>query len=149
MIDHLTDLEKSVMLAKLNPDWYVVSKPDYARVCTAARVGPCLFMLTALHNFFTVEDGNPHLMPWAWRVLNYTLEHLGGVAVSFENWLDEQTHQTVQRGVLSQRTRYGPRYWFVFAMPPAEAQRIWLDKILTLAIEAGMIELPDAAGEGE
>jgi hypothetical protein len=29
---------------------------------------------------------------------------------------------------------------FLFALPPAEAQAAWLDKILELAIEAGMVQ---------
>lgn len=121
---NLTTQEKSVLLAKLVDDWEVVERVNYARVCKRGKVGPCLFEMHKNHNFYTVDgDGNPHLMGWAWRVLNWAFDTL-----------TPPLHAETER-------RYDAicekvEWW----LPPAEAQAAWLDKILELAIEAGMVQ---------
>ena len=62
-------------------------------------------------NLYEVDDDdNPIHMPLAWRVLNWA------------------------------ETMFPPDYMLAHGLPPADAQRLWLDKILELAIEAGIIE---------
>ena len=82
----------------------------------------------------TTEDGewcdnlyNPAHMALAWRVLNWASNNMPG--------------KTGQRQKLFRFIRgtetYGDK--MIVSMPPTDAQRAWLDKILSLAIEAGMI----------
>ena len=69
---------------------------------------------------------DPANMALAWRVLNWAY-----------NFLDDQGRETFLRD-----------WWRslnLFIESPADAQRAWLDKILSLVIEAGMV---DAAAEG-
>ena len=69
---------------------------------------------------------DPANMALAWRVLNWAFNNLPGDTGQSQNFFD----------FLNAR-----EYWeqeFLWSMPPAAAQRAWLDKILQLAIEAGM-----------
>ena len=61
-------------------------------------------------------------MSLAWRVLNWA----------------EENHLTYKDDMISRR--YVLPMLDLFKLPPAAAQRLWLDKILELAIEAGLVE---------
>ena len=73
--------------------------------------------------FKPIDLYNPANMALAWRVLN---------------WAKEQK----DKGVLDTPITY---WWGDFEawmkISPADAQRLWLDQILTLAIEAGLDEV--------
>jgi hypothetical protein len=59
-------------------------------------------------------------MPLAWRVLNWA--HETALCRDYADGVGKILH-----------------FW----SPSADAQRAWLDKILELAIEAGLVEVPD------
>lgn len=130
-ISELSPVQKSVMLARLVNEWEVIERVDYARICKRDRVGPCLFEMHKNHNLYTVDgDGNPHLMAWAWRVLNWAAENqttIKGAYIANLRVKDEMYDWLLYDGN-------------IWDMPPADAQTLWLDKILSLAIEAGLVE---------
>ena len=67
---------------------------------------------------------DPANMSLAWKVLN---------------WATEYERKNNEEMVL---------WWMDVLLcnyPPADAQRLWLDKILELAIEAGLVEVDDVA----
>lgn len=106
-----SDNEKSAMLARLM-GWqmgrYSNGKPCF-RPPSRAPHG------SYLHDLYDPEN-----MQLAWRVLNWA-EQYG----DFYDWFyayDAEAGDEIN--------------WI--AMPPAEAQRLWLDKILELAVRAGM-----------
>ena len=78
------------------------------------------------------EKGDPFHMALAWRVLNWASE-------------DKSPHPEEDDPI-----RWKLHEWLTFNVgwldiqPPADAQRLWLDKILELTIEAGLIEVSDA-----
>ncbi len=101
--------EASVMLARLMPDWEIRPQDD-GKIWVVCPGEP----------YATTNLYQPVFMFLAWRVLNWAMG-------------DRQIQGIADFGLSSE---IGPWLWI---MPPAEAQRAWLDKILTLAIEAGMI----------
>ena len=66
----------------------------------------------------------PAHMALAWRVLNW-VTHSARIGARFDIWFSRELH-----GLDFLRYK------------PADAQRAWLDKILQLAIEAGIVEHP-------
>ena len=71
---------------------------------------------------------NPANMALAWRVLNWAFSNLPGKTGQSQEFWD---------------FLHAQEYWdqhYLWGTPPAEAQRAWLDKILTLAIQAKMFE---------
>lgn len=140
---NLTPFQKSVMLARLIPEWEVIEGPGYVRICKRGKAGPCLFQMTGLYNLYTVDDdANPHLMVWAWRVLNWAMESRAKLA-----------DVPVMYGAVSLHIQTAMREWFyevmdITKMPSAVAQTALLDKVLELAIAAGLVEV-SAAGKGE
>lgn len=80
---------------------------------------PADTMRSAILSFYDTAN-----MALAWRVLNwaYECEHIEDQGRYFVllDWLDE-AHLHIEA--------------------PADAQRLWLDKVLTLAIEAGIVEV--------
>lgn len=106
---------KSVTLAKLYPGWLVCeypADPAYADVSDSA--GKVLFELSDSKNFYTKDkNDNPHLMPWAWHILNWVM---------------------TERGV---NEVFWGLYDFsgVCFLPPKLAQQAWLDIILGIVID--------------
>lgn len=121
-IENLSDREKSVILAKLC-GWSCIEAIYGVEVIDATG-------LVVTSNFGTKDTGwmddlyHPGRMQLAWRVLNWW------VNTKFETGLDYPVYTLFKWNHLP----------FVIGLPPAEAQRLWLDKILQLAIEAGMVE---------
>lgn len=116
------NLAKSVSVIKLLPDIELSqNNPPYGSVFVyESGTDKLLFTMTQSHNLFTVDDnGNPHMMPWAWRLLNWADDNVS-VLCAGNKW-----HVPVKPNT---------------QLPPAEAQAAWLDKILSLAIEAGMVK---------
>lgn len=70
---------------------------------------------------------NPANMALAWRVLNWASEQQG-IYHKFMHWWFRQNSDLDMLG------------GYLFDLEPEDAQRAWLDKILSLAIEAGMLE---------
>lgn len=133
-INELTPVKKSVMLAGLIPEWEVVLVWSWGdawmvRVKDTEETLLTINMARSGLSLYSVDDrGNPLFMPLAWRVLNWADKTLNRITYRlpmtygdvFQLWWEEST---------------------VFDMPPAEAQVAWLDKVLQLAIEAGLVQL--------
>ena len=94
-----------------------------ARLCgwNTVQYGSKTWVTCQDEPFSTTNLYQPIFMLLAWRVLNWAIENLPKfMRIIEENFL--------LIGVLP-----------YFIIPPAEAQRAWLDRILSLAIEAGMV----------
>ncbi len=76
------------------------------------------------------EDGDPLHLPLAWKVLNWWTE-------------DEADRPWVQWAEFSGFWEDG----FLTQLPAADAQRLWLDKILKLAIDADLVELEEETAQ--
>ena len=130
MIDKMTDQEKSVLLSQLC-GWLKQYENEgnawgftpggglddyYSHLCTLLNYKP---------EHVTPNLYDPANMALAWRVLNWATEELPG-----------------KPGI---RQKLFAILWtedgedLLYGQEPATAQRRWLDKILTLAIEAGLI----------
>ena len=128
MIDKLSDQEKSVMLAKAmgwtalywsNRDfwssWYHLVDENNRKI---KRRGIHKNTGDVFHSLM-VDLYKPSNMALAWRVLNWA--HETGLCRRYADGVGKNIH-----------------FWDA----PADAQRAWLDKILTLAIEAGLVAKP-------
>ena len=137
MLDNLSDEKKSVLLAKAM-GWKV----------TALPVGhDDLFIIVPneydrnIRSFYS-----PANMSLAWRVLNWAQQQecfdagrhdLTGFTFNLtliDSWIGRMIGQK-NMGRLDSPS--------LFDLPPADAQRLWLDKILFLVIEAGLVEVRD------
>lgn len=77
---------------------------------------------------------DPGCMALAWRVLNWALSNDGPVFFRMADWLFAESQDTPDG------YKTGGANWFRLLMhQPAAAQRAWLDMVLTLATEAGMV----------
>ena len=112
-ISEMSDQEKSVLLAKAM-EWEV----DQSYIVLPNDDNS--------NTRFLLSDLYEAPMSVAWRVLNWAwLVHdneSGMYSLKWTEWFSD-IEDCVD-----------------FSMPPADAQRLWLDKILELAIEAGIIE---------
>ncbi len=115
-IKDLTDQEKSDLLCNLAG----ISKEQFS----ATGLDGLEWEFTWPDLYEVDEDGIPLHMPLAWLILNWWTE-------------DEVDRPWAQWAEFSGFWEDG----FLTQLPAADAQRLWLDKILELAIEAGMIEL--------
>ena len=126
----MTEQEKSVMLARLC-GWQVETKPSsFAPDSTVAFVynsnGEPIMRDTLTGNESMLDLYRPGYMTLAWKCIEWvttppkTLE-MAGAALNarFAYWWDAN---------------------HLWAETAADAQRLWLDKILSLAIEAGLVE---------
>ena len=135
-MNDLTDQEKSVLLAKAmggEPDTYPLWMLDFKE----SRVLGGETNLSTADYVFNLY--NPANMALAWRVLN---------------WAGKQVPtETSRSGLILHswagrlHSFWGASYWvnghklFLHSMDPADAQRAWLDKVLSLAIEAELVEV--------
>jgi len=132
-ISDMNDRQKSVTLAALR-GWQV-SEHEHEHVYI--KRDEQQFAITLTHPFYLYDK---ELMWLAWDVLNWAGSQVPqevtapGGSLTISSWTGRLRHfwkesQWAERGKL-----------FLYSMPPAEAQRLWLDKILSLAIEAGMVK---------
>ena len=120
----MDDQEKSVMLAKAI-GWYVTV---YDKRCAISSLGERLGVYDYPLNLY-----DPANMALAWRVLNWASE--------LDTEIDDYSYPYViseAADCLFERELEDVKMW---CLPPADAQRLWLDKILELAIEAGLAEV--------
>ena len=115
-IDDLSDQEKTVMLARLC-GWG-------ASTALGGTSYESIFIYTQ-DNERCVNLYDPANMALAWRVLNHVW--------SYQHLSDNQIVTW----------SYVIGYAIDGSTPPADAQRTWLDMILSLAIEAGMVEIDE------
>jgi len=115
-IKTLTDEQKSVMLAKLC-GWVVTNGFDGIIISSSTEV----FQITLTSPNYLY---NRKWMFIAWLVLNWAMQQKIAVYdnVNFRDLLSDYLIDVKDFGA--------------FGLPPADAQRAWLDKILELAIEA-------------
>ena len=125
MFDELSDQEKSVMLAKLW-GWEMEYEPpkyrnDYGTAFLMSNGKP---LHAVQFRYPAAYPSIPNLydpvnMSLAWLGLNWADTNLKGYdALDLYFWWDKGS---------------------LLSLPPEKAQRAWLDKILELAIEAGML----------
>ena len=129
MIDKLSDQEKSVMLARaMGWESFI------------GEITKQVFVILPGDKFHRIgELYDPANMALAWRVLNWASLD-SNVGIPFAKWLMKVIAvQYTDNGDLD-IIRHTPNWAYLFNLPPADAQRAWLDKILTLAIEAGMVD---------
>ena len=145
----LTDNEKSVLLAKamgwevdprirdneLSDIYYLLPDGEYY-TGAVIRTGSDISAYHALPDLYS-----PANMALAWRVLNWAGKQL--------------PTETVRPGFIIHswagklHSFWGASHWvdghklFLHSMKPATAQRAWLDEVLSLAIEAGLIEVDE------
>ena len=81
-------------------------------------------------NFYTGS------MSVAWRVLNWAFKEHDSVLIGMSKWL----LPTLSIGPVGNEQYDDMGFLQTVIMPPADAQRLWLNKILELAIEAGIVE---------
>jgi hypothetical protein len=126
-ISKLSDQEKSVLLAKAMgcPAWITLPPGKWTEY-------------NQFFNLYEVDsDGNPIHMPLAWRVLNWATEGDGN-----PNKIDGLQPRDI---LLCRFSEWlvgfsGVGFTIIVKESPASAQRLWLDCILELTIEAGIID---------
>lgn len=138
-ISELTDEQKSVALARLC-DWFVEKLDNTTDFQVWVLVDK---------NLMIARLGQPHFlydpahMALAWRVLNWAYNglslHTWGARSEFDYALARQKLAKIFELYPRSITGFGLTYHVVYEMPPADAQRLWLDTILELAIEAGLV----------
>ena len=135
MLD-MNDQEKSVLLAKAMTDtdgipFFMLDLKESLLLAGAVQV-PLAEIETYVYNLY-----DPANMALAWKCLNWAIER--DDSVSFRTWGGETKRESFGF-TLNQYLGH----MVLGALPPADAQRLWLNKILELAIEAGLIEVQDA-----
>lgn len=114
--DEISKWQKTVHIINLMPDWSVWGMGEDGDDIVLQIGDKETAVLRAPDYLYA-----PKLMFLAWRVSNFVYsEFFNG-----EDWCD------------GYMTWWHEVDWYRYE--PADAQRIWLDKILTLAIEAGMV----------
>lgn len=121
LLENMTDLEKSVALARLM--WHEYKIHDGGN----KHIGSHFYNDVLSHlPIWTYGEGSPTLyhpenMAIAWTAVNFANDEY----VNGEDWMD------------------GFFTWWgdadLWRLPPVEAQRAWLDKLLELATSSGMI----------
>ena len=125
----LTDQQKSVLLAKAMGWEYYIGQHDKRLHIQYRSDDPTKRLLP--QNGELYDPANMHL---AWRVLNWACFNEG-----ISRYLDYNSnpHSDYPLHILM---AYMDEHEIVIK-PPAYAQRLWLDKIFKLAVEAGIIEV--------
>ena len=121
-LEDMSDQEKSVMLAKAM-GWEIVPHPIYSDDSPLFKIPNSKEWGWELDDNFYDQMN----MALAWRVLNWL-----GIWDQNSQW----TQYTQFWGWWDQND--------LWLTSPADAQRLWLDKILSLAIEAGIVEPVDS-----
>lgn len=86
---------------------------------------PGKYMPVMSPEFKPVNLYDPANMALAWRVLNWAMSY---------PMPDDESYQFVAK------LNFSLLWGDVMRMPPAEAQAAWLDRILELAVESGMVK---------
>jgi hypothetical protein len=63
------------------------------------------------------------------------------------NWAEKTAQDNIEAKFYQLWMAFMPEE--LFELPPADAQRLWLDKVLALAIEAGLVAPQEQAGKEE
>ena len=122
-MDNLTPQQKSVMLAKAM-GWEVWNQHGVMTFRPPEGLDPELFRENTIG---IVDLYHPANMALAWRVLNWAM------SPHHSPWVFALAVGDFElEGFL-----YEAELWKI---PPADAQRLFLDKILELAIEAGIVD---------
>lgn len=141
-INKMTNREKSVILARAaNIDGLSVRHIP-AEYSTSGEPGATIYDMLAYdcviyrdyggHGFYDVDLYDSANMTLAWLVLNWAIKQENIKEKLLEWWV-------VEAGCPSGTAYYPHEGWKLLELSPADAQRAWLDKILELAIESGMV----------
>lgn len=123
-IKDFTDIEKSVILAKLC-GWEVREEDT--------RAGIRIWIKASNYRHATTDLYKPEFMALAWQVLNWAWYKI----ITVRNSKNTLTHMD---SMMFYITEFCMGNDDLFAMASEEAQRRWLDEILKLSIEQGLIE---------
>lgn len=130
-IDKMSDEQKSVMLAKLCGWSFFEHMQYYYYLLVDAYDNELAYLPDYYNEFENDGNGRPNLydpanMSLAWKCIE---------------WVTAPP-KTLKMSEAALNTKFG--YWWqgnaMWAETAADAQRAWLDKILSLAVEAGMVE---------
>ncbi len=126
-IDDLKDHENSVLLAKAM-GWQIRNSDRIEGLQFVYDADEVQVHVTRDARFLPNDPFNlyaPAHMALAWRVLNWATIVLDfGLENNIQEWFEGEVD-------------------ILLTTPAANAQRLWLDKILELAIEAGLVELEE------
>ena len=126
-INEMSDQEKSVTLARLCgwDVWRLADNGNHNHIVVEDSSGKQIgefFIEEMCPDFYSLTN-----MALAWRVLNWASEK-NSIYPKFMGWWFRQDSDLDMLG------------GYLFDMSPIDAQRAWLDKVLSLAIEANLIE---------
>ena len=135
-IDEMSDQEKSVLLARAMG---LEIEPQFAHPHDIFIKIPSEWDYE-----WELLEGDFYTAPMeiSWRVLNWASEQMPKET--------SPPGMVVHTWAGRLHSFWGESHWvgksklFIHSMPPADAQRLWLDKILELAIEAGLVEVEHA-----
>ena len=116
-ISKLSDQEKSLIIARMLKNQMLPDK----------------YLPVMSPEFKPIDLYNPANMALAWRVLNWAAK-LDRVSLSEYSY--PYTFSDAVDLIFEDGLNESPRVW---ALSPDLAQRLWLDQVLELAIEAGLI----------
>jgi hypothetical protein len=134
-ISGLTPEQKSVLLAKAM-GWTIHESVEALHI-------PLLIILPEGYSIdYTNNLYEPIAMAVAWRVLNWAIKQMP-IETKPEGMIQYTWAARLHHFWSESHWTDGGKHW-LFSMTPADAQRLWLDKILKLAIEAGIIDLAAA-----
>lgn len=120
----MSDFEKTMMIINLIPDWQILGHGGDGEAI-ALRTGSKETVVLRAPNYLFASKW----MFLAWRVLNWAHENLGTLEKSnIHNYFSAAWDGPEPKTL----------HWF-YGKKPAAAQRLWLDKVLKLAIKAGLV----------
>lgn len=125
----VSDHQKTVQIINLMPDWSIWGMGEDGDDIVLQIDGKETAVLRAPDYLFAKR-----WMFLAWRVLNWAMSNNSPVFFCMVDWFYAEA-EDVPHGYKTS----GSNWFRLFMYEPADAQRAWLDKILTLAIEAGMV----------
>lgn len=132
-MSELSDEQKSVMLAKAM-GWREAPTGRGFRPEIEDADGRQVYPLNEAWDSIWPDLYLPEHMSLAWRVLNWATSNDSQIYFRLVDWLYDSA-ESIPDGY-----KTGGANWFrLFMRQPDEAQRAWLDKILELAIEAGLV----------
>ena len=155
-IDEMSAQEKSVMLAKAM-GWSIehhdsedsqTGKIYYISWISDSNGTPIKWS----YDDGTIEWSIPAFKPF-WKEFRFNFYNPADMALAWRvlNWAWNQDHKA-NNTVFENEVHHGCVVWSWVLdlildgdLPPVDAQRTWLDKILSLAIEAGIVELPESS----
>ncbi len=136
-IEDMTDQAKSVLLAKAMG--WTISWNEYGLGHIVDSNNETIYgVLDDLDEDILLCLYEPRLMALAWLVLNWAWQQHDRIVL-----VVDEDDEVVAESLKYWTWRLVDVLWKTGDLPPATAIRLWLDKILSLAIEAGLVKLEE------